>query len=263
MNSFLVREALGYSEFVEALVRLHEDKVGIKQHEKDFDLPDDDYESYDDWWDDWYQQDWYESAPTTDGLPTETAPRETTAAEPTQVEGSGGTPVNRRGVSTPSRRSVGVPSTDIPPGFEPFNVNEMTLGDSFVLGVLRGFRLLQAAGLTADEKRDIISTTKGSLEFEVITQALQTLWDEQLLGQRLVVFKLITSKNPHIMRNMMVMNGMRTITLSMTTNGSMMIIGSMINTMLHNLLVWTPMMVMWPRLRNLTLPLRRHMLLRK
>ena len=39
MTSFLVREALGYSEFVEALVRLAEEKRGVKQEDKDFGLP--------------------------------------------------------------------------------------------------------------------------------------------------------------------------------------------------------------------------------
>ena len=66
---------------------------------------------------------------------------------------------------------------------DPEAVDELSLADSFVLGVLRGFSLLQAAGLNADEKRDILSATKGSLEFETITRALQTLWDEQFLGR--------------------------------------------------------------------------------
>ena len=35
MHAFLVREALGYSEFIEALERLKDDKMGIEQHEKD------------------------------------------------------------------------------------------------------------------------------------------------------------------------------------------------------------------------------------
>ena len=39
MNNFLVREALGYSEFVEALLLLYGDKQGVKQHEKAFGLP--------------------------------------------------------------------------------------------------------------------------------------------------------------------------------------------------------------------------------
>eukprot|EP00435_Cladocopium_sp_Y103_P021567 s4755_g5.t1 len=69
------------------------------------------------------------------------------------------------------------------PGEASGEINEFSLADSFVLGVLRGFRLLQSAGLSHDEKRDILASTKGSLEFEVVTQALQTLWDEQFLGR--------------------------------------------------------------------------------
>ena len=79
--------------------------------------------------------------------------------------------------SSPSRHSAGV-QWDLP------GVSELSLADSFVLGVLRGFRLLQASGLSPDDMRDIISTTKGSLEFEVVTKALQTLWDDQLVGRR-------------------------------------------------------------------------------
>ena len=58
----------------------------------------------------------------------------------------------------------------------------MSLADSFVLGVLCGFRLLSAAGLSPEDKRDILGTTRGSLEFDVVTHAHQTLWDEQFLG---------------------------------------------------------------------------------
>eukprot|EP00435_Cladocopium_sp_Y103_P023742 s4552_g5.t1 len=118
IHAFLVREALGYSEFVEAIIRLYEDKHGIKQDDKDFGLPSDELdekwtqEEWDDWW------------------------RTSSSA------------------------------------------------DSFVLGVLRGFRVLQAAGLSPEDKRDILGTTRGSLEFEVVTHALQTLWDEQFLGRQ-------------------------------------------------------------------------------
>ena len=38
MNSFLVREALGFSEFVEAILMLMEDRMGVRQHEKNFGL---------------------------------------------------------------------------------------------------------------------------------------------------------------------------------------------------------------------------------
>lgn len=40
MNGFPVREALGFSEFNEALIRLCGEKNGIKQSDKGFDLPD-------------------------------------------------------------------------------------------------------------------------------------------------------------------------------------------------------------------------------
>ena len=43
--------------------------------------------------------------------------------------------------------------------------------------------ILQSAGLNAEEKQDILSATMGSLEFNVVSKALQTLWDEQFLGR--------------------------------------------------------------------------------
>ena len=46
-----------------------------------------------------------------------------------------------------------------------------------------GFCKLQAAGLTPEERRVILSSTRGSLEFGQVTKALQTLWDEQFAGQ--------------------------------------------------------------------------------
>lgn len=197
IHAFLVREALGYSEFVEAIIRLYEDKHGIKQDDKDFGLPSDELE--DEWtqgeWDDWWRT---SSSPPSEApeVPAEDPPQappaaataapQVAAAEPATPPGDMGSPTGR----TPSRqsgrvpslvpekRSVGVPSTSLDV------VNELTLADSFVLGVLRGFRVLQAAGLSPEDKRDILGTTRGSLEFEVVTHALQTLWDEQFLGRQ-------------------------------------------------------------------------------
>ena len=63
-------------------------------------------------------------------------------------------------------------------------LNELSIADSFIMGVLRGWRLLQAACLSPEETRDILSTTQNKLDFDAISQALQTLWDEQLLGHR-------------------------------------------------------------------------------
>ena len=163
MHAFLVREALGYSEFIEALERLKDDKMGIEQHEKDFDLPEE------------YVTD--EAEPGEDQPdPDDDDDREARARPPSSpttrpaagdTDGSVGSPLRPPPRSTPSRHSAAVGPDD--PGF--------SLADSFVLGVLRGFRPLQAAGLNADEKRDIVSATRGSLEFEVIVK------DEQLLGR--------------------------------------------------------------------------------
>ena len=113
--------------------------------------------------------------------PTASAsPRRAAAAADGSGDGTGMSPTCH-GPQAPSFRSVRVPGTGVPPGFETGDITEFSLADSFVLGVLRGFRLLQAAGLNAEEKRDILASTKGSLEFEVVTRALQTLWDEQFL----------------------------------------------------------------------------------
>ena len=76
-------------------------------------------------------------------------------------------------------RLLPMPATTAPKA-----IDEMSVADSFIMGVLRGWRLLQAAGLSAEEKRDILSTTRNSLNYDVISQALQGLWDEQLLGHR-------------------------------------------------------------------------------
>ncbi|CAE7822031.1 unnamed protein product, partial [Symbiodinium sp. CCMP2456] len=39
-------------------------------------------------------------------------------------------------------------------------------------------------GLTPDEMRDILSSTKNSMDYDLIAAALQNLWDDQLLGNR-------------------------------------------------------------------------------
>ena len=178
MNSFLVREALGFSEFVEAILMLMEDRMGVRQHEKNFGLPEEDPQ---DWW--WSQDAWGYADPEEEERAAEErhSPTETERRAGDAGDGSGASPMRLR---TPSRRSVGVPGTnsEVPPGFE-LTSEDLSLSDSFVLGVLRGFRLLQSAGLSADEKRDILSATKGSLDFEQVSRALQTLWDEQFLGR--------------------------------------------------------------------------------
>ena len=168
MQSFLVREALCYAEFSEAIIRLYEEKNGIQQHDLDFDLPPDDEE--------WEQEEQWTSWGYEDEE-TQTSPVGSTHAAAADSGSPHGNYARVASSSSPSRHSAGV-QWDLP------GVTELSLADSFVLGVLRGFRLLQASGLSPDDMRDIISTTKGSLEFEVVTKALQTLWDDQLVGRR-------------------------------------------------------------------------------
>ena len=44
IGNFLVRETLVHQEFVEAIIRLHEEKLGVSQHQRDYGLPDPRYE---------------------------------------------------------------------------------------------------------------------------------------------------------------------------------------------------------------------------
>ena len=172
MTAFLVRESLGYAEFVESLVRLAEEKKGSSSETSDFGLPpkphDDAGWEYDEWSHDDGGLGWFWQHDQ-DDVGVQTSPA-SAAAGPA---GDSGSPAYQRVPrdSPPSRRSAGVQ-----PSFfaeDKTEINELTFADSFVLGVLRGFRLLQAAGLTPDERRVILSSTRGSLEFEEITKALQ------------------------------------------------------------------------------------------
>ena len=60
----------------------------------------------------------------------------------------------------------------------------MTTADFFVLDVLRGWRLLQATSLNREEWRDILSATNNMLDFDSTSNALQVLWNEQLMQPR-------------------------------------------------------------------------------
>ncbi|CAE7213477.1 ERL2, partial [Symbiodinium sp. CCMP2456] len=46
ISSFLVRESLVHEEFSEAIIRLHEDKLGVSQEKRDFGLPSEDAEDW-------------------------------------------------------------------------------------------------------------------------------------------------------------------------------------------------------------------------
>ena len=188
IGNFLVRETLVHEEFVEALIRLHEEKVGISQDLKDFGLPDSVDENQ--WWYDWYEYD--DDGPDGISPSREVPPDVPSHSDPPEADGDGqdlpqrdGPSVRASAGSSPSNRGgaaeAGAPTKgeDVPQA-----IDEMSIADSFIMGVLRGWRLLQAAGLNSEEKRDILGSTKNSLDYEVISSALQTLWDEQLLGHR-------------------------------------------------------------------------------
>ncbi|OLQ06342.1 hypothetical protein AK812_SmicGene10384 [Symbiodinium microadriaticum] len=199
IGNFLVRETLVHEEFVEAIIRLHEEKVGISQEARDFGLPAESDGDWGEWNDaswtaggwDWWNDDGYDGEAA--DLPDGDSPEHRSPGEGAEGQAGAEPPVAAPG-SSPSHRGDG----DAPLPREPAEaalqadqaevpreaVDEMSVADSFILGVLRGWRLLQAAGLSAEEKRDILSSTKNSLDYEVVAAALQSLWDDQLLGHR-------------------------------------------------------------------------------
>ena len=198
IGNFLVRETLVHEEFVEAIIRLHEEKEGLSQDQLDFGLPPSEDEWNDEEWNSswgwWNHEDGYEDEEVGDVPPDDSrAPEGPAEGEPVHDGGDGdrggaapGSSPSHRSVGdrSPTRRSAGeAQQVGTPPTAKPA-VNEMTVADSFIMGVLRGWRLLQAAGLSAEEKRDILSSTKNSLDYEVVAAALQNLWDDQLLGHR-------------------------------------------------------------------------------
>ncbi|CAE7328962.1 nosip [Symbiodinium sp. CCMP2592] len=205
IGNFLVRETLVHEEFVEALIRLHEEKLGVSQSDRDFGLPavEASWKDYEwqgegwepgDWW--WYEDEIAEEGDGEGAAPAADSPEDPAAAEgegaehpprddsPGRVRATtGSSPSHREEPQLPKLRSS-PPSVSPPAEGLTKPIDELSVADSFIMGVLRGWRLLQAAGLTAEEKRDILSTSRNSLDYEVVAQALQGLWDEQLLGQR-------------------------------------------------------------------------------
>ena len=195
IGNFLVRETLVHEEFVEAIIRLHEEKVGVSQEARDFGLPPVDEASWATWddsewtggsWSSWPDEDYdFEEDPHPEGAapaPDADAPEPRPAGPTSPTAAPGSSPSHRGDPDPPPPSDAVEPSraAESPPEA----IDEMSMADSFILGVLRGWRLLQAAGLSAEKKRDILSSTKNSLDYEVVSAALQSLWDDQLLGHR-------------------------------------------------------------------------------
>ncbi|CAE7329699.1 GIP, partial [Symbiodinium microadriaticum] len=190
IGNFLVRETLVHEEFVEAIIRLHEEKEGISQDQRDFGLPPASEEWDDDsWsgsWGRWNYDEDYDypyDEDDADGSPRVDSP----GAHGGGAAGAEETTASAAPGSSPSHgdRTPGGRVTTTATGIQTDNttaVNELSVTDSFIMGVLRGWRLLQAAGLSAEEKRDILGATKNSLDYDTIANALQNLWDDQLLA---------------------------------------------------------------------------------
>ena len=171
MSNFLVRETLGYEEFAEALQRLWEEKQGVDPSQVNYGLP-----PPEDPWEWWHKEETADVPPgfeQTERVEEHAAAvdGDTSVPVPTMRASAGSSP-SRGTVQSLQKISSGSPST------------ELSFTDSFITSVLRGWRLLQAACLSAEETRDILSTTQNSLDFSAISKALQSLWDEQLLGHR-------------------------------------------------------------------------------
>ena len=185
IGSFLVRETLVHEEFVEALIRLHEDKLGLSQEDRDYGLPtipdDEGYEGSWGWgWGDtvWDSQE-PPDEPAVDVDPLPAQPEEPPTEPNVPPGATGSSPSHRAEVAS----QAGSLTRQGQPPETPKAVDELSMADSFILEVLRGWRLMQASGLTAEERRDILASTKNSMEYSVIAAALQNLWDDQLFGR--------------------------------------------------------------------------------
>ena len=142
---FLIREALHYEEFRECIIRLKEEQLGVDPERNGFGLP--------------------PLEETSDG------PDDKESADETERDSPAGPPERR-----PYAR---VPTQD--PG-EQSEETVLSMADSFILEQLRGWRLLTSASLTSEEWRDVLGTTQGKLDYASISDALQVLYDEQMLG---------------------------------------------------------------------------------
>ena len=203
ITNFLVRETLGFEEFNEALVRLREERQGITMDKQLFGLETllKKEEEKDEWWTEgsqrpWWRRGWYEG--DEEDRPSEPAGAEVSGRETPlggyeqeEAAGSGspgrGPPEDQGGEGQTPQEGGSPASRRLLRGTEylakGIQTDEDTF-DSFILDVLRGWRLLQAASLSLEERRDVLSSTANRLDFESVSNALQVLWDEQLSGAR-------------------------------------------------------------------------------
>ena len=181
---FLVRETLGFEEFQEALLQLKEEKDGISPADRLFELPeittsetDKGERYYNPWHRDQRWRDWEETPFEEQVEQAVDAPEGYTAVPQTSDAGEEAAPHSPAGSPNRTRQTQRSPSRKTE---QQRMIDGLGPMDSFILDVLRGWRLLVAASLTNDEWRDILASTGNKLDYPAIAEALQTLWDEQL-----------------------------------------------------------------------------------
>ena len=188
-GNFIVRETLVHEEFVEALIRLHEEKLGLSQDQRDFGLPKLEDESSD-WWGDWYED-------QERGAEEQEAADGTAAAAPPSLDGAAYKPILLLLTKT-TQFLFYVRRLALLPVIAPENQEATTpLLRSLLLApstrcrwrTVSSWAFFEAGAFfkrraSHEEKRDILGATKNSLDYEVISAALQTLWDDQLLTVR-------------------------------------------------------------------------------
>ena len=188
-----MRETLGFEEFHEALLQLKEERDGVDPAERVFDLPDmtpesDNGDGWSHWRrrDDWrsWQRRWHdeeeEPGPEDEDRPN-AADYEAVPGSEHLSEGGRASPSPVRSVH--AERAAPSPARSQPAPSEKKSkaaVGQLGPMDTFILDVLRGWRLLVAASLSADEWRDVLATTNNKLDYLSVSDALQTLWDEQM-----------------------------------------------------------------------------------
>lgn len=149
ISAFLVREVLNYEEFSEALLRLKEEKSGVDPSSYTFGLEEIIRRGESE---EWWANNWRRSYPaaeeTQDAAPAEDGPA-SAAGSPVR---SGSRPRDDGYVPVSQRSDQGDPVRD---GSE----HMLSSHDSFIMDVLRGWRLLVAASSTQDEWRDVLSST--------------------------------------------------------------------------------------------------------
>ena len=168
IGAFLVREILAYEEFVEALRRLREEETG-KSQVRDYGLPPTTSTTHEEAWPGWIRDAtgyWTrtdeETIPTDDG-------DDVPAERPQPPEAAEYVPLRAHSSRTPSVASHATQEKDS------FELGE---GELWVLNILRGYRLLKAASLHPDERRDVLAATQNKLDYAAVSSALQTLWED-------------------------------------------------------------------------------------